>query len=310
MTGAGSATVAYAKEQSYNGALVDSDGDGTPEWIQPGIDINITDLTVEQALDRSRHPNNPLPAGSREGNFEGGLAAEWTLTDANWHDLVFADGGTALPSSPMKAPSSTWYFAVELPDGTTEPRTPTGTIVIDAEVTYEQGSDVRVALTMLYGDEPSDVTAPADADIQQPSEADAYSWHGTSLTIDGMRQSLLQSATLSLSGLARFRRGQSRHPYDAVVDAIEPSLSTDAVFTERDQLALAVDDTVADNYGEVSQVPGELAFENGQGDTITYTLSGLQPNTYGWSDLVAADTDLSEPIDYHVTDVEAAEVTA
>jgi len=175
------------------------------------------------------------------------------MTDANFHDLVFADGGTALPTEPIKAPSSTWYFDVQLPDGTTEPRTPVGAIVTDAEITYEQGGDVRVSLTLLYADEPSDVTAPADADIQQPAEDEAYSWHGTTFSVDGLAQPLMQTATISLSGLARFRRGQSRHPYDAVVDAIEPSFSTDAVFTERDQLALAVDDVVSSDYEDVAR---------------------------------------------------------
>jgi len=294
MTGAGSATVAATVEDEFNaGPAAD------PMWFQPGIDVGVTDLTVEQALERSRHPNTPLPAGSREGNFEGGLGLEWSLTDANFHDLVFADGGSALPEDPMAAPSATWYFAVQLPDGTTEARTPTGTIVIDAEITYEQGNDIRVSLTMLYAEEPDDVTAPSDADIQQPSEDEVYSWHGTTFSVDGLNQPLMQTATISLSGLARFRRGQSRHPYDAVVDAIEPSFSTDAVFTERDQLALAVDDVDE----QVAKVPGSMEFENGQGDTIEYAMEGLQPNTYGWSDLVAADTDLSEPIDYHVTNI-------
>lgn len=311
MTGAGSATVAYALEQEYGGPLVDEDSDGTPEWFEPGTNTEVTDLTVEQALERSRRPSNPLPIGSREGNFEGALGVTFTLTDANWHDLVFADGGTALPTEPMAAPSSTWYLAVQLPDGTTESRTPTGAIVTDATISYEQGSAVQVELTMLYGDEPSDVTEPADADIQMADEAAEYSWHGASFDVDGLGQSLMQTASLSLSGLARFRRGQSRHPYDAVVGAVEPSFSTDATFTERDQLALAVDDVVASSYEEVGKVPAELGFENGLGDTITYSLPECQPNTYGWNGLTDAGTDLSEPIDYHVAGaITAEEVTA
>ena len=297
MTGAGSATVAYAPEETYDGALVDSDSDGNPEWIQPGIDITVGDLSVEQALERSRHPNDPTPAGSREGNWEGAASVNFSLTDTNFHDLVFADGGTALPSSPMAAPSATWYFAVDLPDGSTEPRFASGAIVTEASVNYEQGSDVTVDLTILYGNEPTDVTTPTT--IQQPSDADVFSWHGATFDVNGMSQSLMQSTTLSLAGLARFRRGQSRHPYDAVVDAIEPSLSTDATFTERDQLALAVDN-VTDTVGKVSAT---LSFSNGQGTTIGYNLSGVQPNSYSWSDLVTPDSDLSEPIDYHITDV-------
>jgi len=295
MTGAGSATVAYTVEDSF--------GDGPsadPTWRQPFIDVTVGDLSVEQALERNRQPDDPTPAGSREGNWEGAASVSGTLCDDNWHEIVFADGGTALPHSTMEAPSAAWYFAVELPDGTTESRTPTGAIVTEATINYEQGSDVTVELTILYGFEPTDIAAPGT--IGQPSESDAFSWHGTTFDVDGMGQSLLQSSTLSLAGLARFRRGQGRHPYDAVVDAIEPSLSSDATFTERDQLAMAVDD-VDDAVGKA---PATLSFENGQGTTIGYNLSEVQPTSYGWSDLVTADTDLSEPIDYHVADVEVA----
>ncbi|QLH80981.1 phage tail tube protein [Halosimplex pelagicum] len=299
MTGAGSAQVAYTVEDSYGAGP-----QAEPTWIQPGIDVTVGDLTVDQALERSRHPNDPTPAGSREGNWEGAQSLSWVLTDDQFHELVFADGGTALPSSAMEAPSATWYFAVDMPDGTTETRTPTGATVTDATVTYEQGSDVQVELTILYGFEPTDVTTPAEADIQQPTDDQAFTWHGATFTVDGTNQALMQSASLSLSGLARFRRGQSRHPYDAVTGAIEPSLSTDATFTERDQLALAVDDTAGD--APVGKVPATLSFENGQGDTIGYDLTDCQPTSCSWSDLVAADADLSEPIDYHVADVAVA----
>ncbi|WP_395166357.1 phage tail tube protein [Natrinema pallidum] len=301
MTGSGSATAAFTVEDSY-GTL-----QAEPSWYQPGMDVTVGDLSVDQALERSRHPDDPTPAGSRPGSWEGAMSVSFSLTDANWHDLVFADGGTALPNSPMRAPSATWYLAVEMPDGTTETRTPTGAIVQEATVSYEQGSDITVELTILYGDEPDDIAAPST--IQQPSEADVFSWHGASFQVGGLNQPLMQSTTLSLSGLARFRRGQDRHPFDAVVDAIEPSFSTDATFTERDQLALAVDDT-AGASGPVGKVPATFGLENGQGDTIEYTLSDCQPTSYSWSDLVAPDADLSEPVDYHVTDVDASTATA
>ena len=304
MSGAGSATAAYAVENAYGELPAD------PTWRQPGIDVAVTDLTVQQALERSRHPDSPLPQGSRPRDFEGGLGVEWTLTDANFHDLVFADGGTALPTDPMRAPSATWYFATQLPDGTSEPRTPTGTIVTDAEVSYERASDIRVSLTMLYGFEPDDVTAPSAADIQQPSDEDAFSYHGASFSVDGLNQPLMQSATISLAGLSRFRRGQGRHPYDAVTGAIEPAFSTDAIFSSRDQLAAAVNDVDDTDYEQIGKVPGSVTFENGLGDTIEYALSDLQPTSYSWADLIAPDSDLSEPIDYHVTDVTPTVTTA
>ena len=127
---------------------------------------------------------------------------------------------------------------------------------------------------------------------------------GTGLTVDGTAQALLQSASLSLSNLASLRRGQDRKPYDAVTGAIEPSLSTDAIYTEKDQNTLAYGNTSGGNIEIVGAVDGSLSFENGQGNSIEYALSGLQPNTYNWADLITADTNLTEPTDYHVTDVE------
>ena len=300
MPGAGSATAAFTTEPEF-GAGPGAD----PTWTQPGIDVNLTDLSVQQALERSRHPDSPLPQGSRPRDFEGGIGIEFTLTDANWHDLVFADGGTALPGEGVTAPSSAWYFATTLPDGTTEPRTPTGTIFTDAEVVYERASDIRVSLTGIYGFEPDDLTAPADGAIQQPSSEDAFSYHGASFSVDGLNQPLMQSATISIAGLARFRRGQGRHPYNAVTGAIEPSLSLQSTFTERDQLELArADGTPVETIDKTDAV---FAFENAAGETIEYTISDVQPTTYSWQDLVAADSDLNESVDFHATNVEVTQ---
>jgi len=296
VTGAGSATAAYTVENSYG------DGPATdPKWTQPGLNVSLTDLSIEQALQRARHPDDPTPAGSREGEWEGAVGVGFDLTDDNFHELVFADGGTALPNSFMSVPSATWYFGVDLPDGTTDARTPVGAAVIDASVEYNRGENIRVELTMLFGDEPDDIAAPST--IQKPNVDDVFTYHGTGLTVDGTAQALLQSASLSLSNLASLRRGQDRKPYDAVTGAIEPSFSTDAVYTEKDQNTLAYGST-AGGVEIVGAVDGTLSFENGQGDTIEYALSGLQPNTYNWADLISADTNLTEPIDYHVADIE------
>lgn len=299
MTGAGSATALFTVENNY-GAGPATD----PTWRLPGLNVTVSELTIEQALQRVRYPNDPTPAGSREGEWEGAVSVGFDITDDNFHQLVFADAGSALPNSPMAVPTATWYFGVDLPDGTTDPRTPVGTAVIDATIEYNRGENNRAELTMLYGDEPTDVTAPADADIEEPTVDQVYSYHGSIFTVDGKAQALMQSFSLSLSNLARFRRGQDRKPYDAVTGAIEPSMSTDATYTEADQNTLAYGSTSGGGIEIVDKVPGTFGMENGLGETIEYSLTGLQPNTYSWADLVAADTDLSEPIDYHVADVE------
>lgn len=295
MTGAGSATVAWTPEEALG------DGPGVDPTWRGFIDVAVNDLSIDQALERSRYPDDPTPARSRARDFEGALGVSFALAGEDWHELVFADGGTALPNSPMAVPSSTWYLGVDLPDSTTDARTPTGVIVTGADVQFQRPDDVRVDLTMLYGFEPEDVDAPEA--VEQPDKDAVYSYHGTHLDVDGTSQSLMDTATLSLNNLARFRRGQSRHPFDAVTGAIEPSLSTDATYTESDQRDVAYGSTSAGGIEMIDQVNAELSFENGLGEEIGYDMSGVQPTNYTWSDLVG-DTDLGEPVDYHVADVE------
>lgn len=288
---------AFAVEDSYDTLPAD------PVWRKPGLDVQVGSLDLENALERVRESGNPTPIGSREGNLEGALSLTWTLTDDNWHDLVFADGGTALPHEHMFAPSATWYFGADMPDGTTIPRFASGATTVDASVNYSQGGPVTVEQTIIYGDEPDDIAEPTT--IETPSEDQVYTWHGVSLDLDTQLQSLVQSATLSLSNLARFRRGGDRQPFDAVAGATEPSLSADVTLTEEDQRNLAYGgSTETRPADEIDAVSGQLALENGLGDTITYDLSKLQPTTYGWADLVAQDTDVSESTDFHVADVE------
>ena len=298
MTGAGSATVAYTIEDEFGG------GPGAdPIWRQPGMNVSVTDLSIEQALQRMRHPDDPTPAGSREGEWEGAVAVSFAITDDHFHDLIFADDGVRLPDTLMHVPTATWYLGVDLPDGTTDARTPVGAAVVDATVQYQRGEPNTAELTMLVGDEPEDIDAPTA--IETPSEDDVYTYHGCHFEVDGTAQALMQSASLSLSNLARMRRGQERKPFDAVTGAIEPSFSTDATYTEADQNTLAYGTTTAGGIELVDAVPATFSMENGQGETIEYALEGLQPTSYSWSDLVNPDTDLSEPLDYHVADVEA-----
>lgn len=305
MTGAGSASVFWTLENSFAaGPQTD------PTWYLPGKNITVSELAVNQALQRTRDPDDPTPDGSREGPWEGAATVSWDITDANWHDLVFADGGTALPHSSMLAPTASWYFGIDLPDGSTIPRTPVGTAVVDAAIEYNRGEHNRVELTMLFGDEDDSISEPDEANIERPTNDQIYTYHGSDLVVDGTAQALMQSCTLQLSNLSRMRTGQSRKPYDAVTGAIEPSLSSNATLTENDQKTLSAASTSNGGVEIVGAVDAVFSMENGLGDTIEYALSGVQPTTYSWADLVAADTDLSEPIDYHVADVEATETTA
>ena len=293
MTGAGSATVAFTVESAFNAGPDATD----PVWYQPGTDITVGDLSVENALQRVRNPDDATPMGSREGNFEGAASVQFTLTDDNWHALIPGlASGAALSDAGVKAPSSAWYFGVDIGSGS-EARTPTGAVVIDASVNYQEGQNVTVELTIIYADESDHLPG----EIVQPSVDQVYTHHGTDLIVDTVGQSMLQSATLSMSNLARFRPQQDRHPYDAVVGAIEPSFQSAAIFDGPDQLELAYGGTTPSDT--VDTADGTLTFENGLAETIEYSLTDLQPTSYSWDALVDPDTDLTEPITYHVADV-------
>lgn len=296
MTGAGSATVAVAVEDSY-GTLP-----GTPTWFQPGIDVEVGSASLDNALTRARHPDDPKPATSREGNLEGALSVTFTMTDTNFHDLVFA-GSSGLPASASLAPTATWYLESEtLPSSV--PRIPAGAAVESVAWNWQQGEDVQVELTIIYGDE-ADISAPSS--ISQPSEADAVPWHASTLDVNGVTTSKMQSFTLEIAGLARFRRGGSRTPEDAVVGAIQPTLTVDAILEDGTRRDLAYGSTTASTPQDtIDSVPGTATFANSSGTVATLNLSGLQPNSYDWSDLVAPDTDITDPTEFHVTDVQVA----
>jgi hypothetical protein len=296
---AGAAQMAFSEEGSFNGSLVSS-----TDWHQPGTNITVSGPNFERNQTRNRQPDDPRPRGSHPGNAVGSATVEFTLTgaksDQNWHDQVFADGGTALLSTGAVAPSAQWYFSSDLVGGSTD-RITTGTVVTDAEIVWTQAEDVRVSLTLAYADEPDSTSAPSDSDITQPSVDNVYAFHGADIDVGSTYQTLLSSLTLSLSSLARMRYGQSQIADSAVTAGYELSLSTDATFTETDQLTRAL--SGRSSGALVDETTATIPFTNAAGDTIEYSVSGAQPNSVGWSDLVNTDSDLSEALDYHVTNV-------
>lgn len=297
MTGAGSAEVAYRVESNYLSA-------GAGSWIQPGVDVQVTDLTIDNQPNRNRQPDNNTPERSRVGNFSGTIGVTWALTDTNWHDLVPTSGGSLSGVGPA-APSAEWYFSTGALDSAnaqfSQDLTAAGAALQNAEVQHQENEDVTVSATIPFGG----VSGNTPTSITQPSASDVFTHHGASLSIGGTAQSGLTSATLSLANLSRFRQEASRTPLDAVVGATSPELSTDANFTEADQLEAAIGGnsvtSIADQID--GHASGSLDFTNGAGTTISYSLTRLQPANYQWTDLINADGDLSEPVTYHVADV-------
>lgn len=303
MTGAGSAEVAYSVEDSFRTLA------GTPVWKQPGENISVGSASIENALNRARQPDDPRPDGSREGNVEGALSVTFDMTDTDFHDLIFADGGTQLAQMSAFAPTATWYISSDT-GATTEERFLSGAAVESVSINYAQGDSVTVELTIIYADEPEvgGTHGSAPATISQPTKDEIVKWHGTDFKIDGVTVSDLQSLSLEISGMARFRRGQSRFASDVVVGAYEPSLTVQAILHDDTQQSYAYGGATATSPSAttIDETPATLAFANPNGSLGTYTLSGLQPTSYDWSDLVSADTDTTDPTNYHVKDVSFA----
>ena len=297
MTGAGSATVAFAMEDEF------LDLEASPTYYQPGKNVQVQDLSIQNALERVRDPGEAMPVDSIAQTFEGALSVSFDLAGDAWHDLVFPDSGTSFPSGAYYAPSAHWFIGLDYLDGTAE-RVTQGTAVVDAQVQWQSGATVRVDLTMIYGDEEFNASI-TPANIETPPAGDLYAFHGADLELDATVQAGLQQATLNLSNLARFRRGGDRFPMDVVGGAVEPTLDVEAIFTEEsvDNVELAYGSSGASSPQDtVDSVPAQLALENGAGGSITYDLGSLKHDTYGWDNLVNPDEDTTESITFHVNE--------
>lgn len=298
MTGAGSAGVAFAVEDSFETLP------GTPTWYQPGVDVTVGDASLDRALTRARQPDDPRPKESREGNREGALSVSFTFTDTNFHELIFPESSnTSLATSAALAPTATWYLASDTITSTEE-RFLTGAAVETFTVNYQQGEDTTVDLTIIYSDEDGSVSTPSS--ISQPAVTEAVPFHATDLDIDATQVTKLQSFTLEITGMARFRRGQQQTPVDAVVGAYEPSLQMQAILEDGTYQELAYGTSGATSpQDDMGTVSGTVDLDNDAGDVTSYSLSNLKPTSYNWSDLVAPDTDITDPVTFHVTDVSA-----
>jgi len=303
MTGAGSGDVAFADESSF--ATLSS-----PTWYEPGTDVQVQSASLNRSLERKRRANDPRPSGSRAQNREGALEVSFTMTDTNFHSLIFADSGTKLESTASLAPTATWWISSDVLDGnaSTEGRFFQGTAVQSVSWEYQQGSDVRVTLSTIAAQEigGDDGAAPATPTPNRPSHGEECTFAGTTFKINSADVNKLQSLSLEISNLARFRRGQQQEPVDAVVGPYQPSLSVDAILQGSTQRELAYGTTSATQpQDEVQKQSGTLEFDNTNGNVASYALKDLQANSFDWADLISGDTDITDPTEYQVRTVEA-----
>lgn len=297
MTGAGSATVAFGVEESFGGSVATGD-DSTKDYYLPFKNPTVDELSLDNALQRERDPGDVEPDGSLAQNFEGGVTITGELANpAAWHDLAFNAGGTGFAAGRM--PSGKFFFGVDYLDGTAEWAAEQA-ITTDVAINWQQGQPPTVDWTLIYGTASSG-TSITPSNIQTPSLGDLYAFHGLDLTIDGTAVSKLQTATLSIPTNARFHRDDTRTPADAVIGPVDPTLTVEAILSGVSNLDAALGgDTPA---SMLSSVSGSMAFTNGNGDSITYSLGGLKPANYSWNSLIDASTDVTDPVEFHVSSV-------
>jgi hypothetical protein len=300
MTGAGSATLAFAHEQDLAGSLVDSDGDGNPEYYKVGRNPSVTDLELSNTLQRMREGDSVEAVDSVAQNLEGAVSVEATVSKdvhSEIEKLVFNDGGSGFTSG--LASSATFYTGVDYIGGTAE-RALSGCIPLEYSLEYEQDGMATYSLSMAYANE-SKNTSITPSNIIGPSDGGDVPFHGWTLTVDGAHVAKLQSASLSISNIARYHWGDQRTPIDAVLAAPETTLDATVTFDGPSRLELAYGSPGASTTQDsLSSVSGSVELAVGGSTVSTYNLPKLKPDTYSWTDLINSDEDLTDETSFHV----------
>jgi hypothetical protein len=293
MTGAGAATFAFDAESSFLGTVA-----GSPQAF--GRNTRLTELDLSNQLQRMRDAGQVEAAESIAGNFEGAVGVT-SVVSADTHDGVESDivfnGSGAFTTG--AANSVTIYAGIDYLGGTTE-RELQGAIPISYSVTGQQGGPIEYDLTMAYAEEVPN-TAITPSGISQASPNSTAQFHSADLTINTTSITKLQEFELGAESIARFHRGTSRTPVDAVGAAPETSLSTTAIFEGPTYLEHALGDSGATGVEDsVSAQTGQLELATAGGTTITtYDLPRLAPANYSWDSLID-EADLTDPVDWHV----------
>jgi len=301
MTGAGSATVAWAPEDSYLGGVA-----ADPTYYEPGANIQVQEAELSRNLLEILAPDDPEAQDFLSTFIEGQLSVSFILRDDDYHRLLFNDGFTGFTSG--LANSAEWYLGVDYIGGTTE-RQIQGWAPATAEIAYNGTTEaVRVTITGPYGDEEQN-TSITPGTVQRAG--DEVPGHGASLSIDGTDVAKLQSATVAFSQVSRLQRGADPRPLDAVAGNVQEDVSMTAIYEgpERYELALGSSGATA-TQDSVDAVPATLSFDIGGSTVADYSFATTKVDTYDWTDLANNDADLEEDIGFLATGVTASDPTA
>jgi len=287
MTGAGTTSVAWTREDSYSSLP------SSPTYVYPGRDVAVNTVELQNALQRSRLPDDNEAIEAIAQQLEGALELEydlvhpWVLTDVfvSEHTDSDSDGVLEWSMGAGQMPTSRWFIGVDVGSSTCE-RELKGAATTQLQIQISEGSNVRVTQTIVYGDEEK-ASSMTPGSIEGGDQS-PYVYHGGSLTVDGTTQKKMQEATLELTNNGSLDRGWERKAIDAVAGDAEYNLSASKI----------ADDSISSNvttaYGNstaptstsgIDGVTGEIPLTRGDGDQITFSLSGVRPDTYGWDNI-------------------------
>ena len=299
MTGAGSATVAFGKESSFQGSL-----SGAPDYYLPGRNITVEEIEASNALERLSLPDQAESVESIAGNFETGLSVSWAMSSdrvSDVQDIIFNSSGTSFTNG--QAATSAWFLGLDHLSGTSE-RALDGVFPTEYTLEYSEDSNTLTeSLTLVAADE-SENTSTTPSGINSAGAGTTVPFHGAQLDIDGTTITALSSFTLTISNIAQPITGASRHPLDAVIAGPETTLDFDATMKDGPQTldyayGSSGSSTTQDSVGGVS---GTITASVGGTTATTFDLSEVTPDTNSWSDLVA-QANAGEPVSAHVNGV-------
>lgn len=312
MTGAGTTQVAWTREPDYGDSPTD------PTYVYPGRNVQVTDISLQNALERSRLPDDNEAAEAIAQRFSGALSLEYDLTHPWMLTDVFVseseedvDGVHSWSMGRGQMPSSRWYIGVDVGSAEAE-RELKGAVTPQLQLQITEGQNVRVTQTLVYGDEEKH-SSLTPGDVVGGDES-PYVYHGADLTIDASTYKKLQQGTLEITNNGALDYGWERKAIDAVAGNADYSLSVSKIVTDTvsDNVALAYGNNTAPvSTAGIDGVNGDLPITRGDGDQIAFSLEGIRPDTYGWDNIPPTGEDrVQEAIQMFVDRVTAsADVT-
>jgi hypothetical protein len=279
-----------------------------PTHYSPGRNPTVETLSLDNQLERLRTPQNVEAVEAIAGNFEGAFAVSYAMngtTHQNVTDTIFS-GSPGNAFAPGKAPSSRWYVGTDYLDSTntqqTVERVLKKCVPLEYQIDYQQDTNtVRETATYAYGDEEKN-TSITNSSPTGAAQDTTVPFHGASVDFSafGAVNNRLQSFTLSFSELSRYHFGADRSPTSAVVGPVEGTFDLAAIY-ERDEFVESAYGSTGSTspQDDIDELSTTVELSNANGTVRQFTF-GAVPRGYDWSDLLSADTDLTDPVTFDI----------